>query len=425
MRDAVRQCASYFRQRPAYHRMLKLLLAKYRSYGKPSGTIRLSDAAPEECDAARALFGRPFYPPLTFKSEEFEAALQQTPYRGVTLRDLLEEYFHTSIQTRREQRSQLEGELARAVAQAREGCRSQLCLGWLDELTRRRGSGYSLVQKAVSEDPDQAARALLQVCRSIQWLEEHPGENVRLAVLSANATSDPHALDADTLSGKLLLHLLALRSNQSHPESAERRDALCYANGILCDSISSSVTLVGVRLFGQEGEHPGYQVFRTRREICTLTLTNLSALYRADSPSGKVFLVENQMVFSQLCDRASRFHSPLICTSGQPQVAVLRLLDLLYASGTQLYYSGDFDGKGLSIALQLWSRYPGRLHFWHMTPADYLRCRSQVPVSEASRTLLRGCDATPLAGLASDILEQGLAGYQELLLPELEQDLIP
>lgn len=130
------------------------------------------------------------------------------------------------------------------------------------------------------------------------------------------------------------------------------------------------------------------------------------------------------MVFTQLCDHAADFHSPLICTSGQPTVAVIRLLDMLASAGTDLFYSGDFDGKGLSIALQLLTRYSECLHLWHMTAADYVRCRSDVRLSEESRSLLRNCADTVLAPVAEAIGRNGCDGYQELLLPQLQADLI-
>ena len=56
-------------------------------------------------------------------------------------------------------------------------------------------------------------------------------------------------------------------------------------------------------------EHPAYRAFRLRNEAGTLTLTNLAGLTAGDSPSGKAYLVENQMVFTQLCDQAAHFHS--------------------------------------------------------------------------------------------------------------------
>ena len=212
---------------------------------------------------------------------------------------------------------------------------------------------------------------------------------VRRAVLSAQATSDPHALDS-----------------------------LYYENRILCDSISRLVTQVGLVLDVEAGEHPAYRLLRQRRELHTLSLASLSRLSRA-----RAYIVENEMVLAQLCDQAFQFHSPLICTSGQPSVAALRLLDLLAAGGTKLFYSGDFDGKGLAIAAQLCARYPVLLRPWHMETEDYDLCRSDVLLGEASRTLLQGCVGTVLEPSAKAVRKYDCAGYQELLIPRLEADL--
>ena len=100
MNELTADCAAFFKARPAYHRILELLLQKYRSFGRPAGTICLSDATSEECDAARALFGRTFSPPLRIKTADFEAALQDTPFHGVILKEVLECYFDTVIQTK-------------------------------------------------------------------------------------------------------------------------------------------------------------------------------------------------------------------------------------------------------------------------------------------------------------------------------------
>lgn len=423
MRETAEACAAFFRERPAYHRILELLLRKYRSFGRPAGTVCLPDAAPEECDAVRALFGRPFSPPLRIKAAEFEAALQNTPFQGADLKEVLECYFHTEIQTKREQQSRLDTRMEQLLAQAGEEVESGACRRWLEELSRQRGEGYSLLRQALQRDGEAARRSLLHACKSADWLEGHPGERVRLAVLSACATSAPHALDLSALGGKLFLHLLAMRQGVAFPTAAEARARLYYDCGILCDSISSLVTQVGLRLYAEGEEHPAYRAFRLRHEAGTLTLTNLTAVTGGDSPSGRVYLVENQMVFTQLCDRAAAFHSPLICTSGQPSVAAIRLLDMLAAAGTDLFYSGDFDGKGLFIARQLLARYPGRLRLWHMTRADYGRCVSEVGLSGESRALLRRCEGTELASIAEAVERSGFVGYQELLLPQLQADL--
>ena len=130
------------------------------------------------------------------------------------------------------------------------------------------------------------------------------------------------------------------------------------------------------------------------------------------------------MLFSQLCDQAKDFHSPLICTSGQLQVAVLRLLDMLVTSGTTLYYAGDFDGGGISIAARLLARYPANLQLWHMTADDYELCKSDFSISENSRSLLKSADGTILEPIAILVQETGCTGYQELLLDKLLPDLL-
>ena len=423
MNDQARACAAYFQSRPGYRRILSELLKKYRSYGRPAGTIRLDDATQEECDAARSIFGRPFSPPLRFHAAQFEAALQELRFGKVSLKEVLESYFNTEIRTNSELREAENSRFTTMMTQILKQTDNSLCIRWLQTLKDHQGDGYQLPRREAAKDLDGTRHALLQACRSLDLLEQRTQGMVRLAVLSAHATSDPHALDSGTLCGKLFLRLLSFRSGLAVPANAEQRDRLYYENGILYDSISSLVTQTGLVLLAGTAEPPACSLFRQRREIYTLSLANLSGLTGARSPSGKVYIVENEMVFTQLCDHVSQFHSPLICTSGQPSVAALRLLDLLAREGTQLFYSGDFDGKGLSIAAQLCVRYPNLLKPWHMEIADYDQCRSDILLSKSSRSLLQGCVGTALEAAAEAVKQFDRAGYQELLIPLLETDL--
>lgn len=423
MNEQAMACAAYFQSRPGYRRILSELLKKYRSYGRPAGTIRLDDATQEECDAARSIFGRPFSPPLRFRAVQFEAALQELRFGKVSLKKVLESYFDTEIRTNSEVREAENSRFSTMIAQILEQTNNRTCIRWLQALKEPQGNGYKLSRREVAKDPEGTRRALLQVCRSLDLLEQRGQSMVRLAVLSAQATSDPHALDSGALCGRLFLHLLSFRSGLESPANAEQRDSLYYENGILCDSISSLVTQTGLVLLAGTEEHPACRLFRQRQEMCTLSLANLSGLTGACSPSRKAYIVENEMVFTQLCDHASQFHSPLICTSGQPSVAALRLLDLLAGEGTQFFYSGDFDGKGLSIAAQLCARYPNLLKPWHMGTGDYEQCRSDISLSESSRALLQGCVGTALEAASETVRQFGRAGYQELLIPLLETDL--
>lgn len=419
------ECAEYFRHTPGFERIMHQLLIRYRRNGHAAGTIRLVDPSQQERDALCGLFGRAFLDDVKFKVQDFQSALQSSRFAGVDLKEVLEVYFHTSIHTSREIKNKKEQQFEQMLESAYRVARSDTCKSWLDAIkAKHKDRGYLLVLKEMSKDLQAATTSICKAVWAMDELEYQTRPMLRLAVFSAQATTDPHALDSDTFCGQLFLHLLSMKLNRPYPAAAEARDEVYFENGILCDSISSTVTQVGLVLRERQDEHPAFREFRKRNECCTLSLTNLNNISSAESPSRKAFLIENQMLFSQLCDQAKDFHSPLICTSGQLQVAVLRLLDMLVASGATLHYAGDFDGGGISIAVKLLSRYPNNLHLWHMSADDYERCKSDVSISESSRSLLKSADGTILEPIADFVQEAGCAGYQELLLDRLLSDLL-
>lgn len=169
---------------------------------------------------------------------------------------MLELYFDTEIKTKRELRQSLDSCFSAVLTQAMAQIDSDTCAQWLQTLSGSQGSGSQLLRREAAKNPGTAQLSLLQACRGISQLERHNGGAVRLAVLSAQATSNPHALDNGTLCGKLFLYLLAFRAGRDFPGSAEAREELYYENGILCDSISSLVTQVGLVLQGGSGGTP-------------------------------------------------------------------------------------------------------------------------------------------------------------------------
>ncbi|WP_075366665.1 DUF2399 domain-containing protein [Desulfosporosinus metallidurans] len=110
---------------------------------------------------------------------------------------------------------------------------------------------------------------------------------------------------------------------------------------------------------------------------------------------------------------------PLICTHGQFKLASLLLLDKLAASGTLIYYSGDFDPEGLSMAERLLLRYPGQAKAWHYTLEDYQLSRSDQVLSPQRLKQLDRVSSPELAPPKEKLLKTGLAGYQEGILSDL------
>lgn len=423
MCDINEQCADYFRRKPGFQRIMEGLLRCYGRYGCAKGRVSLEDAGEDEREALEGIFGRNFSGQIRLQAADFEAALKESVYQDADLKTVLERYFRTTISTKRQRKQKKEDDMTAILGDMERDCKGVTSKRFLEAMAAKQADrGYLLLARELENAPKTLRKHMAQVLHAVDFLEARQGPPVRLAVLSAQATRDPHALDMDRLAGKLFVHLLALRIGRSCPQRAEDRDILYFDGGILCDSISSTVTQLGVILRTKAGEHPAFRVFRDRQECATLSLTNLAQLSGGESPTKKAYLVENQMVFSQICDRGALLHSPVICTSGQVQVAVLRLLDLLAASGTRLFYAGDFDGGGLSIALRLLNRYPN-LELWHMTEEDYEACASDVRLSDSSLALLKQTEGTVLEPLAGRLRENGYAGYQELLLDRMLEDL--
>ena len=421
-------CLRYFRSNPAFRRVLLEVRKKYRSFGGPSGFVILRDATRAECEAMRGVFGRFFEPPLKFCTAEFEKKLRECSFEGVPLedadlREVLEAFYGEKIQTTRERKQEKEDRFQTLLSSLDRKDTEPAALAWLEKLRDSRRSERQMLNRRLEEDPEGARAAMQLVLRCAGAIRENGGKGIRLALLSALVSTDPHAMDGGTLAGKLMTAMLADMAGEKNPENAEAREELYFRYGILSDSISSTVSQVGLILEEPAGEHPAWRVLRERREICTLTPANLNALSGARSPTGRVYLVENEMVFSQLCDHVSRFHSPLICTSGQLSVAAHRLLDLLAESGTELYYAGDFDGMGLTIASQLVERYPGQLRLWRMSEEDYRRCCSGKALTEKSLRLLENGTVRSNIPVSAAVHDRGLAGFQEGILEEMLADL--
>jgi uncharacterized protein (TIGR02679 family) len=105
--------------------------------------------------------------------------------------------------------------------------------------------------------------------------------------------------------------------------------------------------------------------------------------WKGGFPGGDVYAVENPSVFGHLMDaciqrmeegrstRIGRERWPiLVCVSGQPSVAAIRLVDQCLL-GKKLFYAGDIDAKGLEIAEGFASRYPETFIPWDMSSTLY------------------------------------------------------
>ncbi len=243
-----------------------------------------------------------------------------------------------------------------------------------------------------------------------------------LPVLANEVAHDPHALDADTPAGRLLLVALGARPGAGVAE----RQALLAEAGLAVDGVSSTVALFGIG--APQDAAARAAAAAGQAHVAPLRAVVRWSLPRSDWDGRVVHTVENPAVFESLLDRGLPPGAALLCTSGFPSAAALVVLAALAAAGATLCYSGDFDGKGLRIARRVLAAGGDGAVPWRLAAADYTaasRAAPGRPLRSDERASLQGLIEAfpPLADGAAAILAGGRVAYQETLIAELWGDI--
>ena len=452
------ECGLYFKSQPEYGRIFKEMRKKWESLGRTAGRVTVANATGEEKKALERFLGRAMEEAgIAFSLPEFEKALGETRYGQVSLKELLEEYFGEPMvgnQERRQQKKnreakfweELEGEIREAEGKGRLGEEgagedkaaektvSGEIISWIREMREQKSQGYAVMMREYQKSPESAKERIREIARCLETCRPLPGQEgaerhrwkgIRLAVLAAETTGNPHALDRQTAAGTLLSYVLCRRDGSPFPENARQWKELYEKNGIWVDELSSTVAAFGIHLMTDEGLHPAYEGYWQRREACIISLANLTHAGSAFGESEKIYIVENEMVFSELIQQLSGYPATLLCTSGQPRTAAYKLMELL-CEGCQnisFWYAGDMDPEGLDIAQRIALSFPGRVHIWRMSPEDYEKALSQEQVSQRRIEMMKNLTHPVLKRTAEKIREWKRAGYQEMLIREMAQDM--
>ena len=232
--------------------------------------------------------------------------------------------------------------------------------GWVDDV-RRQG----LVMGSV-----RSTRALLE--RALKVLAALPSDGLPLQSFATDLFGDSHALDDGGRLSGLVLRAQAVRYGMEPPADASERRALWERSGVECDALSTTVLVAGLRPAGDGVLARTLRLWADAGHAAAVTLEQLRASpeVRVDAPV--VWVTENPTVLALAVRRFGDRCPPLVCSSGWPNSAVVRLLRALGGAGTgaALRYHGDFDGEGLRIAAHVMAKTGARP--WRMSSADYL-----------------------------------------------------
>ena len=231
--------------------------------------------------------------------------------------------------------------------------------------------------------------------------------------LAARLLGDAHALDRDRLLHRVVLRGLAAASGEELPEGAREFARLWVRFGVVPDLLSRTCLVWNLRTRGTEAlslrlnaaAGVGDPLHITERDLRrTQALTPV--------PGSRILVCENPAVVEALADRGIPGWGA-VCTAGEPNLVVDRVLASLADCGVVLRYHGDFDWAGLAIANRAIERYGVRP--LRMNVDDYLAAvRGDGPK-------LRGAETEPLwdPELGPAMRRHARAVHEESVLADL------
>jgi len=162
------------------------------------------------------------------------------------------------------------------------------------------------------------------------------------------------------------------------------------------------------------------------------TLRQVEAAERVPRCSA-IYVVENPAVFSTIVDAAGPGEAggeapALVCTSGPASAAAIRWMQRTLESsgeGCKLFYSGDFDVKGLSMARTLAGLFPTRFVPWRFDSKTYLEATGSLPgpaFDDSELARLENMEAEWDPSLCAVMRETGRKLHQEAFVEVLVRD---
>jgi len=469
--SGVLRAAAFFRQ-PVWTRLLDIVYEKYIAQGRAGGQVVLRACTGEERREIARFLGKRLSAgeTLVVRLADFQQALDASGF-PCKLAELLAVLYPDRPQVtrpdQRKQRAQAQQRFYEALSALSDnlpaGSRGQ---HWL--LSGRHGRAYLFLHHK-NEEPafqQQVLQSVRHVSEALNQLPTPPAYE-RLALFAQRVSGDPHLLDPQSLSGRLFVYALqdlpALSQGQQEaaeatpsgtddaetqsqsgelleeegfsPHAQNRQRLLIYYRvGLLTDTISSTVAVCRLAGARDASGVPDPLVANAGRRVLVLPLRQLLTWQKLEPVSRHVYLFENPQVFETIIDELEQSAGPgdeqvwptLVCTSGWPGVAVIRLLDLLTRTHpqTQLHYSGDFDLAGLRIAAYLQDCYHAHLRFWRLDPEAYQAALHQQGVAFAHHELA-GLQTLPtsLAPLVRAMQAHKQKAYQEGITRLLLQDI--
>ncbi len=295
---------------------------------------------------------------------------------------------------------------AAALADARELLDTTAHADWADRW----------LSSLLNQDGTLGGRVAVDALRvAAPVLARLPVDGLSLTELAELATGDTKALSSGG-AAKLVLDALSLREGVPRPTDPVGVRLLWETAGVSVDTLSSRVVVLNYRVL--EDSLVARWLGEAATEGIPFTLTaDMIARGALTNAHDRIHVCENIAVVASAARTLGRDSAPLICTDGQPSVAVHKLLAHL-RPGTELLWRADFDWSGVHTTARAIARYAAIP--WRMDSDSYARAldaRNSEPL-KGTRT---PSEWDP--SLAAAMNESSRAVTEERLVPDLLDDL--
>jgi uncharacterized protein (TIGR02679 family) len=419
----------YFSENIGFSRLMNGMWDMYSRHGRAFGAVRLDKPQPYEERAMSDFFKRDYYDQALIRIglAEFERQMQMTFSDAPGLGVFLEGYFARPLtasakfdKNQRKNHPTRDGLLTHIKAKLLPLYTNTDAEYWLKDMLSHMRRTYKLWAERFNAEESQVHSEIKHVCEALNALPHR--EYVLLADYSAKICGDSSALDFYGSHGQLFMRALSQRFGTNVPVFLEDSIHLYWQAGLLSNGVLNQVTVSGVLAYSNEAD-AACAHYDTMGEAHVLTLENISRYTRVDAHNNTVYVIENANVFALVCEKIRGVRATLVCAAAGMNAALDRLLTLCCESGAKVYYSGNFDPKGLTWGDMLYLRFHKNFVPWRYTKEDYetaLKDAAAILPDEKKKVSLHN---EAFASLLSTIRKNGKSAAQLPLAGILAEDI--
>jgi uncharacterized protein (TIGR02679 family) len=358
------------------------------------------------------------YTPIRITALELNKVIDNSIYAGVTLDEVVEEYFGEGITSKKKEWGIKSEVVMSFFNQFLTEFSDSVSGEWLKKVIIQKTVEWNYIYKQYLKDQKLLAGALKSAMRAGNQLPILEGSTKRMELFSAELTGDAHTFDERHAESTLLIRIIMFYLKiEAYPQSVENRNHIYYMVGLLRDDFSSNTIVYGISCVKRDGRiHEGVAGFIKEQDPYLLTLGLAEKIQSVQVAKACVFVVENANVFSELIKQKDSEKWGFICSDGATNIAFLVLMDLIFQQGYTIYYAGSFDPEGVLKMQKLKSRYQAVLKLWHYTLSDYQKAISDIPILSPQLNKLKGLEDANFNEIAEFMKDVKKAGSQEYLL---------